>query len=97
MVFPVPPPDDLSQPSPQPAAPANPLKPATASQNPSEEQGPNQGQELPQTSVADTPSGGPGLFLPKMGGRGRRLEGRQKPLEKVVDKGKSLCSIAVVS
>ncbi|NXC19158.1 E2F5 factor, partial [Corythaeola cristata] len=56
MVFPVPPPDDLAQPSCQPAAPATPLKPATASQNPPEHDL-NQGQELPQTSAADTPSG----------------------------------------
>ncbi|KFQ23915.1 Transcription factor E2F5, partial [Merops nubicus] len=55
MVFPVPPPDDLSQTPSQPAAPATPLKPATAPQNPPEHDL-NQGQELPQTSVADTPS-----------------------------------------
>ncbi|KAM6318776.1 transcription factor E2F5 [Aegotheles albertisi] len=57
MVFPVPPPDDLAQPPSQPAAPATPLKPATAPQNPPE-QGLNEAQELPQTSVADTPSEG---------------------------------------
>ncbi|XP_050746639.1 transcription factor E2F5 isoform X1 [Gymnogyps californianus] len=56
MVLPVPPPDDLAQPSSQPAAPATPLKPATAPQNPPEQHDLNQGQELPQTSVADTPS-----------------------------------------
>ncbi|NWS19294.1 E2F5 factor, partial [Pachyramphus minor] len=55
-VFPVPPPDDLAQPPSQPAAPATPLKPATASPNPPEHDL-NQGQELPQTPVADTPSG----------------------------------------
>ncbi|KAM9387708.1 transcription factor E2F5 [Phaethornis superciliosus] len=58
MVFPVPPPDDLAQPPSQPAAPVTPLKPATASQDPAEQQGPNQGQELPQTSAADTPPEG---------------------------------------
>ncbi|KFP77569.1 Transcription factor E2F5, partial [Apaloderma vittatum] len=56
MVFPVPPPDDLAQPSPQPAVPATPLKPATAPQNPPEQHSLNQGQELAQTSVEDTPS-----------------------------------------
>ncbi|NXA14809.1 E2F5 factor, partial [Sapayoa aenigma] len=55
-VFPVPPPDDLAQPPSQPAAPATPLKPATPPQNPSAPDL-NQGQELPQTPVADTPSG----------------------------------------
>lgn len=63
MVFPVPPPDDLAQPPSQPAAPATPLKPATAPQNPPEQHDLNQGQELPQTSVADTPSGGSRVFL----------------------------------
>ncbi|NXK11159.1 E2F5 factor, partial [Herpetotheres cachinnans] len=57
MVFPVPPPDDLAQPPSQPAAPVTPLKPAAAPQNPPEQHDLNQGQELPQTSVADTPSG----------------------------------------
>ncbi|XP_010136761.1 PREDICTED: transcription factor E2F5 [Buceros rhinoceros silvestris] len=57
MVFPVPPPDDLTQPTSQPAVPATPLKPATAPQNPPEHDL-NQGQELPQTSAADTPSDG---------------------------------------
>ncbi|KFV18197.1 Transcription factor E2F5, partial [Tauraco erythrolophus] len=56
MVFPVPPPDDLAQPSCQTAVPATPLKPATASQNPPEHDL-NQAQELPQTSAVDTPSG----------------------------------------
>ncbi|KAK2527916.1 E2f5 [Columba guinea] len=56
MVFPVPPPDDLAQPSSQPAAPATPLKPAAAPQNAPEQHDLNQGQELPQTSAADTPS-----------------------------------------
>ncbi|NWU94156.1 E2F5 factor, partial [Upupa epops] len=57
MVFPVPPPDDLTQPTSQPAALETPFKPPAASQNPPEEQNLNQGQELPQTAVADTPSG----------------------------------------
>ncbi|XP_010004793.1 PREDICTED: transcription factor E2F5 [Chaetura pelagica] len=57
VVFPVPPPDDLAQPPSQPAAPATPLKPATAPQNPPE-QGLNQGEEIPPTSVVDTPSDG---------------------------------------
>ncbi|XP_050188959.1 transcription factor E2F5 isoform X2 [Myiozetetes cayanensis] len=56
-VFPVPPPDDLAQPPSQPAAPATPLKPTTAPSNPSEHDL-NQGQELPQTPAADTPSDG---------------------------------------
>ncbi|XP_031984453.1 transcription factor E2F5 isoform X2 [Corvus hawaiiensis] len=57
-VFPVPPPDDLAQPPSQPAAPATPLKPAAAPPNPPEQHDLNQGRELPQTAVADTPSGG---------------------------------------
>ncbi|NXG35972.1 E2F5 factor, partial [Dromaius novaehollandiae] len=57
MVFPVPPPDDLAQPPSQPATPVTPPKPTTAPQNPPEQGGLNQGQHLPQTSVADTPSG----------------------------------------
>uniref|UniRef100_A0A8B9P7W1 E2F transcription factor 5 n=1 Tax=Apteryx owenii TaxID=8824 RepID=A0A8B9P7W1_APTOW len=57
MVFPVPPPDDLAQPPSQPANPVTPPKPATATQNPPEQHGLNQGQHLPQTSAADTPSG----------------------------------------
>ncbi|NXG95374.1 E2F5 factor, partial [Loxia leucoptera] len=56
-VFPVPPPDDLAQPPSQPAAPATPLKPAAAPPNPPEQCDPNQGQELPPTAAADTPSG----------------------------------------
>lgn len=99
MVFPVPPPDDLAQPPSQPAAPATPLKPATAPQNPPEQHDLNQGQELPQTSVADTPSGGSRVFLTSDGwGGGRELEGKKKLLEKVVDKGKikNLHSIASV-
>ncbi|EOB08986.1 Transcription factor E2F5, partial [Anas platyrhynchos] len=58
VVFPVPPPDDLAQTPSQPAAPVTPLKPTTATQNPPEQHGLNQGQQLPQTSVVDTPSGG---------------------------------------
>ncbi|XP_071890583.1 transcription factor E2F5 isoform X2 [Anas platyrhynchos] len=56
VVFPVPPPDDLAQTPSQPAAPVTPLKPTTATQNPPEQHGLNQGQQLPQTSVVDTPS-----------------------------------------
>ncbi|NWZ92547.1 E2F5 factor, partial [Nesospiza acunhae] len=56
-VFPVPPPDDLAQPPSQPAAPATPLKPAAAPPNPPEQRDLNQGQELPSTAAADTPSG----------------------------------------
>lgn len=62
MVFPVPPPDDLAQPPSQPAAPVTPLKPATAPQNPPEQHDLNEGQELPQTSAVDTPSGGSRVF-----------------------------------
>uniref|UniRef100_A0A8D0L9C7 E2F transcription factor 5 n=1 Tax=Sphenodon punctatus TaxID=8508 RepID=A0A8D0L9C7_SPHPU len=53
VVFPVPPPDDLTQPSSQPATPP---KPITATPNSSEQQGLSQGQPLPQTPVADAPS-----------------------------------------
>ncbi|NXI70828.1 E2F5 factor, partial [Anseranas semipalmata] len=56
MVFPVPPPDDLAQTPSQPAAPVTPLKPTTATQNPPEQHGLNQ-EQLPQSSVVDTPSG----------------------------------------
>ncbi|NWU07078.1 E2F5 factor, partial [Cephalopterus ornatus] len=55
-VFPVPPPDDLAQPPSQPAAPVTPLKPTAAPPNPPEHDL-NQGQEIPQTPVVDTPSG----------------------------------------
>ncbi|NWS86588.1 E2F5 factor, partial [Toxostoma redivivum] len=55
-VFPVPPPDDLAQPTSQPAAPVTPLKSAAAPPDPPEHDS-NQGQELPQTAVADAPSG----------------------------------------
>ncbi|XP_057282101.1 transcription factor E2F5 isoform X3 [Pezoporus wallicus] len=58
MVFPVPPPDDLAQPSSPPAATATPLKPAAAPENPSEQHDLSQAQELPETSVVDTPSDG---------------------------------------
>uniref|UniRef100_A0A8V5GZU6 Uncharacterized protein n=1 Tax=Melopsittacus undulatus TaxID=13146 RepID=A0A8V5GZU6_MELUD len=57
MVFPVPPPDDLAQPSSPPATPATLLKPAAAPENPPEQHDLNQAQELPETSVVDTPSG----------------------------------------
>lgn len=83
MVFPVPPPDDLAQPPSQPAAPATPLKPATAPQNPPEQHDLNQGQALPQTSAVDTPSGGSRLF-PTSDGWGRKGVGRK---EKIVRKG----------
>lgn len=73
-VFPVPPPDDLAQPPSQPAAP---LKPAAASPNPPEHD-PNQGQELPQTAVADTPSGRSRGFPTSDGWGGRQLEGKKK-------------------
>ncbi|KFQ32459.1 Transcription factor E2F5, partial [Mesitornis unicolor] len=81
MVFPVPPPDDLAQPPSQPAAPATPLKPATAPQNPPEHHDLNQGQELPQTSVADTPSGGPRV-LPTSDGLGRKGTGGKEAARK---------------
>ncbi|XP_054241301.1 transcription factor E2F5 [Indicator indicator] len=58
VVLSVPPPDDLAQPTSQPAAAATPLKPATAPQSPAEQHDLKQGQELPQTSDADTPSEG---------------------------------------
>ncbi|RLW13485.1 hypothetical protein DV515_00000368 [Chloebia gouldiae] len=87
-VFPVPPPDDLAQPSSQPAAPATPLKPAAAPPNPPEQRDPNQGQELRQTAAVDTPSGA-SRDSPTSDGWGRKqLEGKNKLLRKVVDKGK---------
>lgn len=85
MVFPVPPPDDLAQTPSQPAAPVTPLKPTTATQNPPEQHGLNQGQQLPQTSVVDTPSGG---FLPLKMGEGGLGVGKEL-LEKLTDKGKA--------
>lgn len=95
MVFPVPPPDDLAQPTSQPAVPATPLKPATAPQNPPEHDL-NQGQELPQTSAVDTPSGGSRVFPASRGWGRKGTEG--KLLEKVVRKGKieNLHSVAAV-
>lgn len=84
-VFPVPPPDDLAQPPSQPAAPVTPLKPAAAPPNPPEHHDPNQGQELQQTAVADTPSGGSRGF-PASDGWGRKAAGGKEVLKKVVDK-----------
>ena len=82
MVLPVPPPDDLAQPSSQPAAPATPLKPATAPQNPPEQHDLNQGQELPQTSVADTPSGGSRVFPTSDGWRRKGTGGKEESVRK---------------
>lgn len=96
MVFPVPPPDDLAQPSSPPATPATPLKPAAAPENPPEQHDLNQAQELPQTSVVDMPSGGSRVFPTSHGWwEGRELEGKK---EKVLDerKIKNLHSIAAV-
>ncbi|XP_067409628.1 transcription factor E2F5 [Emydura macquarii macquarii] len=56
VVFPVPPPDDLAQPPSQPATPVTPPKPTAPPENLSEHHGINQGQHLPHTPVADTPS-----------------------------------------
>lgn len=98
-VFPVPPPDDLAQPPSQPAAPATPLKPAAAPPNPPEQRDPNQGQELPQTAAADTPSGASRGFPTSNGWGRKQLEGNNKLLRKVVDKGKikNLHSLAAVN
>lgn len=85
-VFPVPPPDDLAQPPSQPAAPAAPLKPAAASPNPPEHD-PNQGQELPQTAVVDTPSGRSRGF-PTSDGWGRKAAGGKEETVKNGNKGK---------
>lgn len=82
-VFPVPPPDDLAQPSSQPAAPATPLKPAAAPPHPPEQHEPSQGQELPQTAAADTPSGRSRVF-PTSDGWGRKAAGGK---EETVKKG----------
>lgn len=81
-VFPVPPPDDLAQPPSQPAAPATPLKPAAAPPNPPEQHDLNQGQELPQTTVADTPSGGSRGF-PTSYGWGRKAAGGKEETVKI--------------
>ncbi|NXJ14776.1 E2F5 factor, partial [Odontophorus gujanensis] len=56
MVLPVPPPDDLAQAPSQPAAPVTALKPTPATENPPEHDL-NQGQQLPETTVVDAPSG----------------------------------------
>lgn len=97
MVFPVPPPDDLAQPSSQPAAAATPLKPAPAPQSPPETHDLNQGQELPQTSDADTPSGGSRDF-PAPDGWGKRATGEKEETVRKGGKGKmkNLHSIAAV-
>ncbi|CAM5108954.1 unnamed protein product [Natator depressus] len=56
VVFPVPPPDDLTQPPSQPATPLTPPKPTASTENPSEQHDINQEQHLPHTPVTDTPS-----------------------------------------
>ncbi|XP_065607955.1 transcription factor E2F5 isoform X2 [Cyrtonyx montezumae] len=56
MVLPVPPSDDLAQTQSQPAAPVTPLKPTPATENPPKHDL-NQGQQLPETTVVDAPSG----------------------------------------
>uniref|UniRef100_A0A8C8RME5 E2F transcription factor 5 n=1 Tax=Pelusios castaneus TaxID=367368 RepID=A0A8C8RME5_9SAUR len=56
VVFPVPPPDDLAQPPSQPATPMTPPKPTATPENPSQQHDINQGQHLPHTPAADTPS-----------------------------------------
>ncbi|CAM5089266.1 unnamed protein product [Eretmochelys imbricata] len=56
VVFPVPPPDDLTQPPSQPATPLTPPKPTASTENSSEQHDINQEQHLPHTPVTDTPS-----------------------------------------
>ncbi|KFW85836.1 Transcription factor E2F5, partial [Manacus vitellinus] len=82
-VFPVPPPDDLAQPSSQPAAPATPLKPTTAPSNPPEHDL-NQGRELPQTPAADTRSGGSRVFPPSNGVGRKAARGKEETVRKAI-------------
>ncbi|XP_031802066.1 transcription factor E2F5 isoform X2 [Sarcophilus harrisii] len=56
VVFPVPPPDDLTQP-PQVSTPVTPQKPNTETQNLPEQHTLTRSQHLQQTPVSDTPSG----------------------------------------
>ncbi|XP_074135078.1 LOW QUALITY PROTEIN: transcription factor E2F5 [Sminthopsis crassicaudata] len=56
VVFPVPPPDDLTQ-SPQVSTPVTPQKPNTETQNLPEQHTLTRSQHLQQTPVSDTPSG----------------------------------------
>ncbi|XP_056680161.1 transcription factor E2F5 isoform X3 [Monodelphis domestica] len=57
VVFPVPPPDDLTQPPSQVSTPVSPQKPNTETQNLPEQHTLTIGQHLQQTPVSDTPSG----------------------------------------
>ncbi|XP_072461095.1 transcription factor E2F5 isoform X3 [Notamacropus eugenii] len=57
VVFPVPPPDDLTQPPSQVSSPVTPQKPNTETQNLPEQHTLPRGQHFQQTPVSDTPSG----------------------------------------
>lgn len=58
MVFPVPPPDDLTQPSSQPSTPVTPQKSNTATQNLPEQHASERSQNLQQTPATDLSSAG---------------------------------------
>lgn len=57
VVFPVPPPDDLTQPSSQPSTPVTPQKSTTATQNLPEQHISERSQNLQQTAATDVSSG----------------------------------------
>lgn len=65
VVFPVPPPDDLTQPSSQPPTPATPQKSNIATQNLSEQHVSERSQNLQQTPATDLSSGGSRAFVLK--------------------------------
>lgn len=58
VVFPVPPPDDLTQPSSQPSTPVTPQKSTTATQNLPEQHISERSQNLQQTAATDVSSAG---------------------------------------
>uniref|UniRef100_M3YH57 E2F transcription factor 5 n=1 Tax=Mustela putorius furo TaxID=9669 RepID=M3YH57_MUSPF len=65
VVFPVPPPDDLTQPSSQPSTPVTPQKSNTATQNLPEQHASERSQNLQQTPATDLSSGGSRAFVLK--------------------------------
>lgn len=68
VVFPVPPPDDLTQPSSQPSTPVPPQKSNMATQNLPEQHVSERSQNLQQTPATDLSSGGFRAFVLKSRG-----------------------------
>lgn len=63
VVFPVPPPDDLTQPSSQPSTPRTSHKPSPATRNPPEQPTPEKDQGPQHMPATDLASGGPRAFI----------------------------------